>query len=281
MCVSVSGSTPSYNPQSISNQELNERIAKNLKNEPLNLNLPDIHNPLSNSDSMKFTPIPNSPSIPVYGNDDKFVRLTEYGSNSAKFEIGNPGEKPLVTLKARNEGIHGENSKLSVNSPYLRDKARDYAKDTIMDNVVTPLRETMGKTVADTTLVTAVVATAVISAKHLPDGHGKIDIPIQKLTGDSEIRTKLIVGYGNGSNIKATGMEISDKYKFGNNKEMEVKLSHRKDAEVNGVKGTSETRVEAVIVDARRRWDDGVISASVGHNNVTGTTASLFYHKQF
>ncbi|MFN8672655.1 MAG: hypothetical protein U0457_11330 [Candidatus Sericytochromatia bacterium] len=284
MCVNFNSSVPSTT--TVSKKELNEKVVKNL-NEPLNLNLPDLPNPYANGDTVNFKPKPNVPPVPVYGHDNDFIRLTEYSPTSAKIELGTPNEKALLTIKARNEityqpnGIPQEDSKVSFNSPYLRDKARDYARDAVMDTVVTPMRGALGKTVADTTLGAAVVATAIVSAKHLPDGHAKVDIPIRKLTGNDDLRTKLILGYGDGSNLKATGVEISNKYSLGNYKQMDVKVSYRKDAEINGFRGAEETKLETVIGDSRRRWDDGVLSASIGHNSVTGTTASLFYSKQF
>ncbi len=135
------------------------------------------------------------PNVPVYNDPNEKLRLTEYSPNSAKIEYGNPGEKPLITIRARNEetytnfnGTVQTDSKMSIKSPYLESKVKDYAKDTVMDNVVTPLRETIGKTAADTTLGVAVVATALVSAKHLPDGNVKIDIPT--------FRKKIISIYG-------------------------------------------------------------------------------------
>ncbi|MBC7474954.1 MAG: hypothetical protein H7263_11730 [Candidatus Sericytochromatia bacterium] len=264
----------------VAKKDLNEQALKNIRREPLNLNLPDLNS--SNSDNLSMT---NSkgfvPNAPIFGHENDPIRLTESGLNSAKIEMGRPGEKAILTVSARNEGINNEKSHISVNSPYLKDMARDYAKETVMDSVVTPLRNTLGKTVADTTLGTAVIATALISAKHLPDGHANIGLPINKLTSDKELKASIIVGYGAGSNLKATGVELKDKFQLKGDNEMEVKVSYRKNVEVNGNKNANEAKVEATIVNPRKRWNDGVVTMGIEHNNVTGTTAGVYYHKSF
>lgn len=296
MCVSINKSV-------VSDNSINSVAQKNLRNEPLNLNLPqEFHKELKNdqidiasTNKANYSTDPfnqpqkriHYPNVPVYNDPNEKLRLTEYSPNSAKIEYGNPGEKPLITIRARNEetythfnGMVQTDSKISIKSPYLESKVKDYAKDTVMDNVVTPLRETIGKTAADTTLGVAVVATALVSAKHLPDGNVKIDIPTKSITGSDTLKTRLIMGYGDGENLKATGVEIKNRFDY-KDQNLDVKLSYRKDAEVNNFKDVTKTELEATLVDKNPKWDSGTLGVRIGHDKVNGTSAGLFYHKQF
>ncbi len=297
MCLSVNRPTLTNQVNVKSNTTQTKEVQK-----PLNLDLPkDFDINFKTQDSMSMTDMPQAkrmiyPNIPIYQepNDDSLIRLKEFSPNSAKIEFGNPNEKPLLTVKVRNEEIYDNfnsrdnihtNSKVSFDSPYLKDQARTYAKEAVMGNVVEPLRGAIGKTAADTTLGVAVVATALVSAKHLPDGHFKVDLPSKKLTGDDTLKTKLILGYGDGENLKVTGGEVSKRFEYGDSN-IDIKARYRTDSKVSDFrgtefKGTEKIELEAVIMDKNPKWDSGVLSARIGHDDVSGTSAGIFFNKKF
>lgn len=290
MCVSVN--RPNVSNQVTANYKTNNVESKILKDEPLNLDLPkDSFKSFSSKDEMSITNYPspnriNYPSIPIYQDPESKLRIRDVSPNSAKIEYGEPGEKALVTIKVRNEeyirpfgGNHVE-SKASIDSPYLRDKAGDFAKDTVMNNVVEPLRNAIGKTAADTTLGAAAVATALVAAKHLPDGHTKIDMPIKGLTGDENLKARMIVGFGEGKNLKPVGFEVRKRYEL-DSQNFDVKASYRKDAEINGVKGVDRAEIEATLTDKKLREDSGALAMRVSHDKVIGTSVGIVYNKKF
>lgn len=287
MCVSL-------NRTSLPNQIPTDYAAKDkLGQKPLNLDLPkDFHQQVIAQDEMNISNLPKSqrfnyPSIPIYQdpNSKELLRLTETSPNSAKIEFGNPNTKALLTIKARNEeryeGLHViTESKVSFDSPYLKSEARNLAKETLKDHVVNPLREAIGKTAADTTLGAVAVATALVSAKHLPDGHLKLDIPTKNFIANEDLKVKLILGYGDGESLKATGVEIKDKYQY-KDKNIDLKATYRTDREIDGVKDVTSTELEAVVRDINQKWDSGALSLRIGHDSVRGSSAGIFYNKQF
>lgn len=288
MCVSV-------NRPSIINQPINNgnNVSNPKPSQPLNLDLPPDFKPHSSTQEINTkdefsSKLINVPNVPVYNedNDKTALRLKEFSPTSAKLEFGKPGEKALISMKVRNEetinsfGRIDTESKVKFDSPYIRHEAGRIAKDTVMNNVVEPLRDSIGRTAADTTLGTAVLATAFLAAPHLPDGNAKIDIPTKSLTGDKDLKTRLIVSYGEGKSLRASGVEISNKFEYGS-QNINVKASYRKDAEVNGVKDVERVQVDAVISDRVIRPDSGTISFRAEHNKVTGASVGLFYQKQF
>ena len=284
--VAIPGKTKSIDSTVVKEKQLNLDLPQDFGKEFQNFNLKD------NTAEVTSYPNPkkmNYPNLPIYNDPDSHIRLKESSPNSAKIEIGNPNEKAFLTLKVRNEETYGSfngqsnihtKSKMSIDSPYLKEIARDYAKETVMDNLVTPLRGAIGKTAADTTLGVAAVATALVSAKHLPDGHVKVDLPTKKITGDDSLKARVILGYGDGNNLKPTGFEVKKRYEH-NEQNFDLKAAFRKDAEVNGIKGVDKVELEAIITDVNQKWDSGAISMRVGHDKVTGTSAGIFYRKQF
>lgn len=290
MCVSLN--TTVVTTRNNNDNKTNNVVNKNLSNEPLNLNLPEDFGKetkeINTQDAMDFSKtskLISVPNVPVYS-EGQYARVSEFSPNSAKFEFGTPGEKPLLTIKARNEEVvtpYGRvetNSKASFDSPYLRAAARDYAKDAVMGNVVEPLRDTIGRTAADATLGTAVLATAFVAAKHLPDGNVKVDLPVKKLTGDDSLRAKLIVGYGDGKSFKPTGVEVSDRFQYGD-QNIDVKARYRTDSEVNGIKGVNKAEIDILVTDQNVRDTSGSLAFRLGHDKVQGTSAGLFYQKKF
>lgn len=287
MCVSLNRTTlPSQIPTDYAAKE-------KLEQKPLNLDLPkDFHQQVIAQDEMNISNFSkpqkfNYPSIPIYQdpNSTDLLRMTESSPNSAKIEFGRPDTKALLTIKARNEeryeGLHViTESKVSFDSPYLKSEARNLAKDTIKNHLVNPLREAIGKTAADTTLGAVTIATALVSAKHLPDGHLKLDIPTKNFIANEDLKVKLILGYGDGENLKATGVEIKDKYQY-NDKNIDLKATYRTDREVDGIKDVTSTEVEAIVRDKNEKWDSGVFSLRIGHDSVRGSSAGIFYNKQF
>lgn len=287
MCVSL-------NRTSLSNQiSTDYTIKEKLSEKPLNLDLPkDFHQQVITQDEMNITKFsksqkPNYPSIPIYQDQDskELLRLTEISPNSAKIEFGRPDTKAFLSIKAKNEeryeGLHIiTESKVSFDSPYLKSEARNFAKEAIKDYAVNPLREAIGKTAADTTLGAVVLATALVSAKHLPDGHLKLDIPTKNFIANEDLKVKLILGYGDGESLKATGIEVKDKYQY-NDKNIDLKATYRTDREIDGVKDVTSTEVEAIVRDINQKWDSGAFSLRIGHDSVRGNSAGIFFNKQF
>lgn len=287
MCVSLNTNTKSIEDYKSTNSIAN----RNLSNEPLNLNLPEDLNKseIDTQDQTNFSIATkkgvNVPNVPVFNNGTD-LRLTEFSPNSAKFEFGKAGEKPLITLKATNEdvmtpnGMIQTNSKASIKSPYLEGKAKEFAKEAVMENVVEPLRNAVGKNVADTTLGVLAVTAAVASAKSLPDGNFKVSLPMNKIVGETDFNARVVMGYGDGKSIKPTGIELSNKFEYGS-QNVEVKARYRKDGEVNGIKGVQKTELDILVTDQNIKETSGSLAIRFGHDKVQGTSAGLFYTKNF
>lgn len=284
MCLSVNRPNVVISPK-----KSDAPVDNNVKPQPLELDLPKALTVEEFKTLDQFSSqLVNVPTIPVHiGDDDKTaLRLTEFSPNSAKFEFGKPGEKALITMKARNEeridpfGRVSLESKVKFDSPYIRHEAGQFAKEAVMNSVVEPLRESIGKTAADATLGTAVLAAAFVASSHLPDGNVKIDIPAKKLIGEENLKTRLIVGYGDGKSLKPTGVEVSNRFEYGS-QNIDIKASYRKDAEVNGVKDVERIQLDAVISDMVMKPESGTLSFRAEHNKVTGASVGLFYQKRF
>jgi hypothetical protein len=261
----------------------NSVIAKNIKNEPQDYNLPDL-----GSDTATYNKLTkdNHQKTISFVDDTTMVRVTDTTKLSSTVEFGVPGNA-LLQLKISKDEPNGK-AKVSFDSPYGKDYARDKGQEFIeaplKRKIYEPLKESMGKTVADTT-VSAVAFAAVMSvSRHLPGGNAKLNVPGGNLLDDN-LKARVILGYGDGNNPKVKGFDLKREF-FVNNeflsaKKIDVRAVIEKKTDGPDKKESIERGIELNMHDSAPRHDSPYLGMYFKKSEVTGRTIGVSYELNF
>ncbi len=295
MALNVPGNniTPSSQGEIKSHDKTDDIISKNIRNEPLDLSLPDLGSYNFGKDysfgqkkSSVESDLPFDIKQPSWKKDEQPFRIISSNANTIVTEFGD-SDSPMLKMKIRRQlspNFNGDSdkAKISVDSPFVKDYLKDYASENVLEpiknKVWEPFRESVGGTVADTTLAVVGVASVVAISKHLPDKNAKVSLPTNKYF-DEDFKAKLILGYGNGQDIKVTGLELKETY-YRNNKNIEVKARVEK-KEINNHKNVTENGLDINVVSQNQKWNDPVFTMGYRENKVTGKTFGLYYYQNF